>query len=109
MFAGCGPTINRRVISRATRSPGFRSNRLGLAPERHRRPLFPRDRSAQPVAVLQMLENHGTPLGMLDLALAFRERVKDIDRKIASAVLTLARYGRITVLADGRYLARRAA
>ena len=72
-------------------------------------PLFPRDRSAQPVAVLQMLERLGRPQSVADLARGFRGRAKGVEQKISSALVTLLRYGRITAMPDGRYLARRAA
>ncbi len=95
----------------AGRSPASRQEKrpkpFGETPARA--PLFPRDRSAQPVAVLQMLETLEGPQNVAELAKGFRGRVKGIDQKIASALVTLARYGRITPLSDGRYLARRAA
>ncbi len=94
---------NRPPLSRQEK----RLQPSGAAPERA--PLFPRDRSVQPVAVLQMLETLGGPRSVTDLAGKFGGRVRSIDQKIASALVTLARYGRITVLPDGRHLARRAA
>jgi hypothetical protein len=43
------------------------------------------------------------------VARGFRSGGKKIEKRVADALDSLARYGRITALPDGRFVARRAA
>lgn len=44
-----------------------------------------------------------------ELSRAFKGRGKKIEQRVLQALTTLARYGRVTALPNGRYAARHAA
>lgn len=70
---------------------------------------FPADPYEQPLAVEAALAAAGRPLSAEDLARAFRGASKRRGARVAEALGTLARYGRVSALPDGRFAARRAA
>lgn len=72
-------------------------------------PTFPKDRYEQPLAVEAALMAAGRPMDAAELARAFRGRAKGTEQRIVQVLGTLARYGRVTALADGKFAARRAA
>jgi hypothetical protein len=72
-------------------------------------PDFPKDRHEDSLAVEHALLLAGRPMDAAELARAFRRGGKRIEPRVAQALTTLVRYGRITDEGKGRYLARRAA
>jgi hypothetical protein len=72
-------------------------------------PEFPKDRLDDSLAVEHALLTAGRPLDAAALARGFKRGGKRIEPRIEKALTSLVRYGRITMTADGRYLARRAA
>ncbi len=72
-------------------------------------PPFPRDRYEQPLAVEALLASAGRPLAVAEAARGFKRGGKRIEPKVAQALATLARYGRISALPDGRFAARKVA
>lgn len=72
-------------------------------------PEFPKDRIEDPLAVEHALLAAGRPMDAAALARGFKRGGKRIEPRIAQALTTLVRYGRIATTPDGRYLARRAA
>jgi hypothetical protein len=72
-------------------------------------PAFPSDRDEQPLAVEAQLIAAGRPLSAAEVARAFRRGGKRIEPRVEAVLTTLARYGWIGALGDGRYAARRAA
>lgn len=72
-------------------------------------PAFPADREEQILAVERRLIAAGRPAGAADLARLFKGGGKRIESRIERHLTTLARYGWITALPDGRFAARRAA
>ena len=72
-------------------------------------PDFPKDRHEDPLAVEHALLAAGRPMDAAALARGFKRGGKRIEPRIAQALTTLVRYGRIGMTQDGRYLARRAA
>jgi hypothetical protein len=73
------------------------------------KPTFPKDRYEQPLEVEAMLLKSGSPMDAAALAHCFKNGGKKIEPRVIQVLTTLARYGRITALGDGRYAARRAA
>ncbi|MCV0395788.1 MAG: class I SAM-dependent DNA methyltransferase [Rhizobiaceae bacterium] len=73
------------------------------------RPVFPKARHEQPLAVEALLMANGGAMDALSLAREFRGGGVRIEPRVAQVLLTLARYGHITALPDGRFIARRAA
>lgn len=72
------------------------------------RPAFPRDPYEHPLAVEAALAAAGRPLGAEDLARVFGGRTKGRRENVDQALATLALYGRVAALPDGRYAALRA-
>jgi SAM-dependent methyltransferase len=72
-------------------------------------PAFPTDRYEQPLAVEAMLAAAGRPMSAAELARGFKRGGKRIEQRVVQVLTTLARYGRVSVLSDGAYSARRAA
>jgi hypothetical protein len=72
-------------------------------------PDFPKDRYEQPLAVEHLLLSAGRPMDAAELARGFRRGGKRIEERIEQVLTTLARYGHISDVGDGRYVARRAA
>ena len=72
-------------------------------------PAFPTERDEAPLAVEQILLRAAGPLSQAEIARAFRKGGKRLEPRIARALNTLVRFGNVTLTADGRYLARRAA
>ncbi|HYF55303.1 MAG TPA: class I SAM-dependent DNA methyltransferase, partial [Salinarimonas sp.] len=73
------------------------------------KPAFPRDRHEQPLAVERALAGAERSMDAAALARTFRGGGARLEPAIARALATLARYGRIVALPDGRFAARRAA
>jgi hypothetical protein len=72
-------------------------------------PEFPKDRLEESLAVEHALLATGRPMDAVMLARGFKRGGKRIEPRIEQALTSLVRYGRITMTADGRYLARKAA
>jgi hypothetical protein len=72
-------------------------------------PDFPKDRHEDALAVESALLRAGTALDVAGVARGFKRGGKRIEARVAQALTTLLRYGRISMAADGRYLARKAA
>ncbi|MEE1657948.1 DNA methyltransferase [Microvirga sp. CF3062] len=72
-------------------------------------PDFPKDRIEDSLAVEHALLASGRPMDAAALARGFKRGGKRIEPRVEQALTTLVRYGRITMTADGRYLARKAA
>jgi hypothetical protein len=72
-------------------------------------PAFPSDRYEQPLAVEAALMAAGRPMDAAELSRGFARGGKRIEQRIVQVLTTLARYGRVTALPDGRYAARKAA
>ena len=72
-------------------------------------PDFPKDRLEDSLAVERALLAAGRPMDAAALARGFKRGGKRIEPRIAQALTTLVRYGRIGTTPDGRYLARLAA
>jgi hypothetical protein len=72
-------------------------------------PTFPKDRYEQPLAIEAMLAAANRPMDAAELSRGFKRGGKLIEQRIVQVLTTLARYGRVSVLADGKYAARRAA
>lgn len=73
------------------------------------KPAFPKDRQEQPLAVAAMLAASGRSMDAISIARSFRNGGRRIEPRVAQVLLTLARYGHISALPDGRFAARRAA
>jgi hypothetical protein len=72
-------------------------------------PAFPSDRYEQPLAIEAMLAAAGRPMDSAELSRGFKRGGKRIEQRVAQVLTTLARYGRVTAVGEGRYAARRAA
>jgi hypothetical protein len=72
-------------------------------------PDFPKDRYEQPLAVEHLLLSAGRPMDAAELARGFKRGGRRIEERIEQVLTTLARYGHISAVGDGRYVARRAA
>jgi hypothetical protein len=73
------------------------------------KPVFPKDRYEQPLAVEAILAASPEPLDAATLSRAFKGGGKRIEPRVAQVLVTLTRYGRATALRGGKYAARRAA
>ncbi|WP_348265980.1 type IIL restriction-modification enzyme MmeI [Aliihoeflea sp. 2WW] len=73
------------------------------------KPACPKDRHEQPLAVEAVLAAHAGPMDATTIARAFKGGGRKIEPRVMQALINLARYGRVTALADGRFAARRAA
>ena len=73
------------------------------------KPGFPKDRHEQPLAVEAMLAASGRAMDAASIARGFRNGGRKIEPRVAQVLLTLARYGHISALPDGRFATRRAA
>ncbi|MGQ2907444.1 MAG: class I SAM-dependent DNA methyltransferase [Aliihoeflea sp.] len=73
------------------------------------KPAWPKDRHEQPLAVEAVLAAHAGPMDATTIARAFKGGGRKIEPRVMQALINLARYGRVTALADGRFAARRAA
>jgi hypothetical protein len=56
-----------------------------------------------------MLLAAGVPRGAAEIARGSKRGGKRVELRIGQVLTTLARYGRVTALPDGRFAARRAA
>ena len=72
-------------------------------------PAFPTDRYEEPLAVERALVAAGRPLTTAELSRTFKKGGKRLEPRILRALNTLVRYGSVSLTADGRYAARRAA
>ncbi len=73
------------------------------------KPAFPKDRQEQPLAVQAMLAASGRVMDATSIVRGFRNGGRKIEPRVAQVLLTLARYGHISALPDGRFAALRAA
>lgn len=88
--------------------PDERATEGGRAPSPAALPSFPRDPYEQPLAVEAALAAAGRPLGADDLARSFSGSGRSRGNRVGQALATLALYGRVAKLGDGRYAALRA-
>ena len=72
-------------------------------------PVFPKDKGEQPLAIRAVLEAAGAPMDAAGVARAFKGGGKKIEQRVAQTLGSLARYGWITAMSDGRFVARKAA
>ena len=72
------------------------------------KPVFPKARQDQPTAVAAIIAAHRGPLDALSVARSFKGGGTRIEARVAQILLTLARYGHIAALPDGRFTATRA-
>ena len=72
-------------------------------------PRFPRHPDEQSAAVLQALSRLGRPATAAEAAACFTSRRADLLVLVEKAMTVLAQYGHLSMLEDGRFLARRAA
>lgn len=72
-------------------------------------PAFPTDPYEQPLAIEAMLAATGRPMDAAELARGFKRGGKRIEQRVTQVLATLARYGRVTDIGEGRFAARRAA
>jgi len=72
-------------------------------------PELPKDPYEDPFAVESMLLSAGRPMDAAELARGFKRSGKRVEQRVAQALTTLVRYGRIMDAGHGRYLARKAA
>ncbi|CCV05179.1 hypothetical protein MESS2_1510001 [Mesorhizobium metallidurans STM 2683] len=73
------------------------------------KPVFPKDRYEQPLAVEALLSASTVPLDAAAISRAFKGGGKKIEQRVAQVLLTLARYGRVTPLPDGKFVSRKVA
>ncbi|WP_246672788.1 MULTISPECIES: class I SAM-dependent DNA methyltransferase [unclassified Mesorhizobium] len=73
------------------------------------KPAFPKDRYEQPLAVEALLSASAVPLDAATISRSFKGGGKKIEQRVAQVLLTLARYGRVTPLSDGKYTSRKVA
>ncbi|MER9582539.1 hypothetical protein [Mesorhizobium sp. M0276] len=73
------------------------------------KPVFPKDRYEQPLAVEALLSASAVPLDAATIARSFKGGGKKIEQRVTQVLLTLARYGRVTTLPDGKFASRKAA
>lgn len=67
------------------------------------KPVFPKSRHEQPLAVEAVLAQSGRAMDAASIARAFRGGGRRIEPRVAQVLLTLARYGHISALPDGRF------
>ncbi len=72
-------------------------------------PAFPTDAGEATLAVEALLAKNGTPMTANAIARGFKRGGKRVEQKVAKALTTLVRYGRVSSVDGERYLARRAA
>jgi SAM-dependent methyltransferase len=72
-------------------------------------PAWPKDRYEQPLAVEMVLAGSSTPMDAAAISRAFKGGGKKVESRVAQVLATLARYGRVTTLPDGRFAALKAA
>lgn len=73
------------------------------------KPVFPKDRHEQPLAIEALLAANAGAMDAGAIARAFKGGGKRIEARVGQVLVTLARYGRVTALPDGKFTARRAA
>jgi len=71
-------------------------------------PVFPTDRDEQVLAVEAVLARSGRPMDAAELARSFRRGGKRIEKRVGQLLVSLARYGHISTLPDGRFAASEA-
>ena len=91
------PTLQSRSLTLVDSAPALTA----------KRPAFPADRYAQPLAVQALLRSHG-PIAPPELARRFSGGVR-LEPRISRVLATLHRYGHAERLPDGRWAAARAA
>ncbi len=72
-------------------------------------PVFPTDAGEATLAVEALLAKNGTPMTAAAVARGFKRGGKRVEQKVAKALTTLVRYGRVSTMDGDRYLVRRAA
>ena len=100
-------------VSRFARSAAARTGELELGENvvaiDKGLPVWPKDRYEQSLAVEAVLVARAVPLDAAAIARTFKGGGRRIEHRVAQALATLARYGRVTILPDGRFAARRVA
>jgi hypothetical protein len=72
------------------------------------RPLFPKDRYEQPLAIEAVLAAAARPMDAAEISRAFGNGGRRIEQSVALRLTTLARYGRVTALPGGKFAAQNA-
>ena len=72
-------------------------------------PAWPKDRYEQLLAIEALLIAAARLMDPAELSRAFKGGGRKIEQRVLQALTTLARYGRVTALPDGRYAARKVA
>ena len=72
-------------------------------------PVFPKDPVERPLAVEALLLAAGRSMDAAELARGFKGGGKRIEQGVVAGLNTLVRYGWVTPLGNGRFVARRAA
>ena len=72
-------------------------------------PPWPKDRYEQLLAIEALLIAAARLMDPAELSRAFKGGGRKIEQRVLQALTTLARYGRVTALPDGRYAARKVA
>ncbi|MGE3366515.1 MAG: class I SAM-dependent DNA methyltransferase [Rhizobiaceae bacterium] len=100
-------------IPRFAKATPAKTSELDLGPKvvafDRRLPTWPSDRDEHSLAVEDILVSAGGPMDAAAIARGFRSGGKKIEKRVEAALHSLSRYGRITGLPDGRFVARRAA
>jgi hypothetical protein len=100
-------------IPRFAKSAAAKTGELGLGETvvtiDRGKPVFPKDRYEQPLAVEAMLASSASPMDAAAIARGFRSGGKKIEQRVTQVLTTLARYGRVTALPGGKFAARKAA
>lgn len=68
-------------------------------------PPFPTDRDEQVLAVEAMLTRSGRAMNAAELARGFRRGGKRIEKRVGQLLASLARYGHVAALPEGRFTA----
>ncbi|NGN42559.1 class I SAM-dependent DNA methyltransferase [Mesorhizobium sp. CGMCC 1.15528] len=74
-----------------------------------RLPAFPSDRDEQVLAVEAVLMKRGSVMSAAEIARGFKRGGARIEKRVEQLLTSLARYGHVSALPDGRFAARRAA
>ena len=72
-------------------------------------PAFPADAGEATLAIEALLLSGGNPMTSAEIARGFKRGGKRIEQKVVKALTNLVRYGRISMVDEARYVARKAA
>lgn len=72
-------------------------------------PAFPTDAGEATLAIEALLLAAGKPMTPAEIARGFKRGGKRIEQKVGKALTNLVRYGRISMVDESRFVARKAA